>query len=154
MIKDITKNHADIWFETAEKGKRKGEGLPGAVASIALKIMGNSQTQVYNGYKKPKMWNIQEEKHNVVSHNVTHLTIVLSTFRKASAFNLLQLHIRSCLRLLFLSGEMTKQMKVKKLKNLKTLDSKPGKYFIFWTCWVQPKCVIFIADDFWGVTLF
>lgn len=31
---------------------------------------------------------------------------------------------------LFLSGEMAKQMKVKKLKNLKTLDSKPGKYFI------------------------
>uniref|UniRef100_A0A8D0ATC4 DENN/MADD domain containing 6Aa n=1 Tax=Sander lucioperca TaxID=283035 RepID=A0A8D0ATC4_SANLU len=28
------------------------------------------------------------------------------------------------------AGEMAKQMKVKKLKNLKTLDSKPGKYFI------------------------
>lgn len=27
------------------------------------------------------------------------------------------------------SGEMAKQMKVKKLKNLKTLDSKPGKLF-------------------------
>lgn len=29
-----------------------------------------------------------------------------------------------------LTGEMAKQMKVKKLKNLKTLDSKPGKCFI------------------------
>lgn len=31
---------------------------------------------------------------------------------------------------LLLSGEMAKQMKVKKLKNLKTLDSKPGKCVI------------------------
>lgn len=30
---------------------------------------------------------------------------------------------------LALTGEMAKQMKVKKLKNLKTLDSKPGRYF-------------------------
>lgn len=29
--------------------------------------------------------------------------------------------------LLLSLGEMTKQMKVKKLKNLKTLDSKPGE---------------------------
>lgn len=35
---------------------------------------------------------------------------------------------RSCLRS---SGEMAKQMKVKKLKNLKTLDSKPGKLLLF-----------------------
>lgn len=27
----------------------------------------------------------------------------------------------------FFKGEMAKQMKVKKLKNLKTLDSKPGE---------------------------
>lgn len=32
-----------------------------------------------------------------------------------------------CFTCLFLPGEVAKQMKVKKLKNLKTLDSKPGK---------------------------
>lgn len=40
---------------------------------------------------------------------------------------------------LFFSGEMAKQMKVKKLKNLKTLDSKPGKCFILSYC----MCLIF-----------
>lgn len=38
---------------------------------------------------------------------------------------------------LSLSGEMAKQMKVKKLKNLKTLDSKPGKCFILFIFCVQ-----------------
>lgn len=103
------------------------------------------------------MWNIQEEKHDVMSHNITHLTIVLSKFRKASEFNLLQLHIKQCLLLLFLSGEMTKQMKVKKLKNLKTLDSKPGKYFIFLNLLgaAQIRNTSFHkeADYFWGATL-
>lgn len=31
--------------------------------------------------------------------------------------------------LMYLSGEIPKQVKVKKLKNLKTLDSKPGNNF-------------------------
>ena len=33
--------------------------------------------------------------------------------------------------MMFPSGEIPKQVKVKKLKNLKTLDSKPGINFYF-----------------------
>lgn len=43
------------------------------------------------------------------------------------------------------SGEMAKQMKVKKLKNLKTLDSKPGKRLIG-SVWCLFQCKYFTLN--------